>query len=161
MEDFDMFEDFDDLESYDNLDDNFGFTPTPISWDMDEFGRVTITDMFGQKYHYDSMEQASRLTDMLSGLPCTCFSPMPYIPLNLPIDSETDLTNPTRVLLDKSNKITMARDYAVHKYNKAKASGDLMEMSRWRDETNRQQQSLYDLLGKSTYGLPAKAPGIN
>ncbi len=164
MEDFDIFEDFEEIEEhgeFGNFDTNMGFTPSPISWDVDDFGRVTVTDMFGQKHYYDSMEQASRLTDMLSGLPCTCFSPMPYIPLNTPIDSDTDLTNPTRVLLDKSNEITTARDYAVNKYNEAKASGDLMEMSRWRDEANRQQQSLYDLFGKSTYGLPAKAPGID
>ena len=164
MEDFDMFEDFEELEEhgeYESYDTNMGFTPTSISWDVDELGRVTVTDMFGQKHYYNSIEQASRLTDMLSGLPCTSFSPMPYIPSNLPIDSNTDLTNPTRALLDKSNEITTARNYAIDKYNEAKASGDLTEMYRWRDEANRQQQNLYDLFGKSTYGLPAKAPGID
>ncbi len=164
MEDFDMFEDFDDLqglEESDNFDTNFEFVPTPISYDANEFGGVTVTDMFGQKHHYSSMEQAMQQTDMLSGLPSTCFSPMPYIPLNSPVDSNTDLTNPTRALLDKSNEITTARDYAVNKYNEAKESGDFAEMCKWREEANRQQGDLYDLFNTSTYGLPPKAPGID
>lgn len=38
-------EDFEEIEEhgeFGNFDTNMGFTPSPISWDVDEFGRVLL-----------------------------------------------------------------------------------------------------------------------
>lgn len=50
------------------------------SFDLDPNGGVVVTDITGTTHHYNTMEQAQRMTDVMSGFPVTVLSPGSFVP---------------------------------------------------------------------------------
>lgn len=148
---------------------NPDFQAAHPTYETDEAGGVTVTDIFGGTHHYSSMEEANLLTDFMSGLPTSEFGGTP--PAHHGDADDTDHHDPSfsgsevksveQMKLDKSEEIESIRDAAVQHYKDAKARGDIEEMLKWEAEANKQQGRLYDHWGTPTYGLPPKAPGIS
>lgn len=173
MEDFDFYNSMENLEPLDNLEPSStlspintvpnptvinGFELKSISYDPNEWGGVTVTDMFGGKHHYSSMEQAMSSTDILSGLPSSCFTPMPTINLNAP----SEIISPERALLNKAEEIEAARNNAVNEYNQAKLAGNMDEMAKWEKEARDKEREHRDLFNAPNYsGLPPRVEGID
>lgn len=136
------------------------FHPT-FEQDSDN-GGVIVTDIFSHQHHYASMEEASMLTDVFSGIPISSFS---HTTDNCSFDtnddaSEVDDRSLDRMKLDKSNDLTQQRDYAVEQYKDAKSRHDYNEAAKWAAVANEKQGALQTLWNRG-YSLDPKAPGID
>lgn len=110
---------------------------------------VTVTDIFGGQHHYNSMEDAQMLTDVLSGLPSYVFP-----------DTPDYRTIENRAKLDESSTIEHERDLAVENYRHAMDNNDFVDALKWQNIANSHQQDLYNLWDTPQYVFPAQAPGI-
>ncbi len=118
------------------------------TYEYNEQGWAVVTDIFGEKHYYPTMEQAQELTDMLSGLPCT-FRP-------------TELSIKLSNLLEKSKEIEAGRNNAVAEYERAKLNNNVDEMAKWAGIANSLERDLRDLYNIPNYsGEPIIAPGID
>lgn len=136
-----------------------------VSYDSQPDGTVIVTDIFGGKHSYMSMEQAQANTDILSGMPCKQFSSMPS-PGS--IVHSSDNTNPKddysarpfedskhdQIVFEEQKRI---QQEAVENYKEAISKGDVEEARKWEKiaidaEYSKQAHSKF----YPTYGLDVR-----
>lgn len=129
-----------------------------------ENGGVIVTDIFGGQHHYASMEEANMFTDVFSGIPTSDFSHTTDNASHDANDTSDEVDNRSleRIKLDKDDKLTRERDFAVDKYRDAMNRKDYDEATKWASFANEKQEALYTLWGTPHYsGYDVKAPGID
>lgn len=83
-----------------------------MSVESDPKGGVVVTDIAGGQHHYADMEQAMRLSDVMSGFPVTNFSCMPTMSQSgntTEVHTSTNLSFYNQKLVDAQSQLDDAR----------------------------------------------------
>lgn len=125
-------------------------------------GGVIVTDIFGGKHHYVSMEEANNSVDIMSGLQMNIPSMQSSLSNNEHESTPSDMQSLAQMKLDRSEELEHERDIAVEKYHEVMRCDDLDEALKWQDKATDKQESLYTLWDTPRYtsGRP-KVPGID
>lgn len=113
---------------------------------------MPFVDSFGIPHYANPLH-----VDFMSGIPSDSFTPV------IPEDNSfggNDISI-EQAKLETGRLLEDERDVAVQHYQDAKHADDIDEMLKWEAIANQKQQQICDLWSVSTYGLPAKAPGID